>query len=311
MVADGTEPGSATYLIDDPDQSGLTADVFDGDCPQVSFCVPTLNDAETLETTLQSVRAQSYPTIEVVVVDGGSDDGTREIAARLADTVVTDEGLLGRARQTGVENSSGEVIALFDGDVVLPHEEWLAAAVRRFDYDESVSTVWPRNVAPPDAPPLTRLYFEHWELMMERRMRTGRGYLGGGNSLFRRDHLEAVGGVSRDLHWGEDFDWAKRLAEAGYSVVYHRDPVYHDTMRSLGEFMRKQFVGAETFTDTGFGLMGLTLGDVLYEQYALGLYGMVRGLLLDREPAWLLYPPYIGTRTLAYGKALVERRLGR
>jgi hypothetical protein len=51
---------------------------------------------------------------------------------------------------------------------------------------------------------------------------------------------------------------------------------------------------------TGFALMGLSKRDVLYEQVFLGARGMVRGLVLDRDASWLLFPPYIGIRIAAY-----------
>lgn len=301
----------ADYVVKDPNESELSASVVDmAEPPRVSFCIPTLNDVETLEYSLRRIRAQDYPDIEIVVVDGGSDDGTIEIAQAYADMVKTDDGLLGSARATGVQESTGEILALFDGDIYLPHDRWLHRAVAQFNFADDVSTVWPRNVAPPNAPPLTRLYFAHWDRIMNHRIASGKGYVGGGNALFRRDYLNSIGGISRDLHWGEDFDWARRLAEAGYRVVYHTDPIQHDTMRSLHTFAMKQLLGAETFTRTGFGLMGLSLTDVVYEQYALGLTGMATGLLRDREPAWLLYPPYIAIRTAAYGIGHIQRLLG-
>lgn len=302
---------SIKYPVDDPSIDTLTADVVDPDAPpMVSFCIPTLNDESTLGRFLESIEVQDYPQIEVIVVDGGSNDQTVEIAKEYGARTAYDEGTLGSARQTGFEVSTGDIVALFDADLVLPHDEWLREAVRRFNYDEAVSTVWPINVAPPDAPHLTRLYFDHWELIMEDRIVDGRGYFGGGNALFRRACLDDIGGIDADFHWGEDFDWARRLYEAGFTVVYHRDPVYHDTMRSLSRFARKQLVGAETFTDTGVELMGLTVSDVLYEQFVLGFHGMICGLLVERNPAWLWYPPYIGCRTGAYAFTYL-RQIGR
>lgn len=299
---------TSDYLVDDPATELVTDDIVDlNDPPLVSFCIPTLNDAATLSRFLESVLFQNYPDTEFVVADGGSMDETIDIAKEFGARVEYDDGTVGSARKTAFEASSGDIVAQFDADIVLPHDDWLINAVRRFNYGDHVSTVWPKNVAPPNAPPLTKLYFRHWELMIEDRIVKGRGFFGGGNALFRRSCLENAGGIDAELHWGEDFDWARRLHDAGYSVVYHRDPVYHDTMRSLRQFARKQFVGAETFTDTGFGLMGLTLSDVLYEQFGLGAYGMVRGLAVERDPVWLWYPPYLACRVGAYGSTYLKQ----
>ena len=71
-------------------------------------------------------------------------------------------------------------------------------------------------------------------------------------------------------------------------------------MHSLKEFTKKQFVGAETFTITGFKIMDLTLKDVLYEHLVLGIKGMLRGLLLERDPSWILYPYLLLIRVIGY-----------
>jgi hypothetical protein len=83
-------------------------------------------------------------------------------------------------------------------------ENWLKNAVLKFNFDDSVSTVWPRNIAPPDASLTTRLYFNHWDKIIEDRISNLRGYFGGGNSLFRSQYLDEVGGVNTAIHWGED-----------------------------------------------------------------------------------------------------------
>lgn len=290
------------YIVDSPAESQLDAGVIDEEeLPLVSICIPTYNDEDTIERCLNSFATQSFPKIEIVIVDGYSEDKTVSIARQYTDKIHQLEGPLGEARQRSVDISSGDIVALFDGDIYLPHDDWLLDGVRYFNYDETVSTIWPRNIAPPNGTLTTRLYFNHWDVIMEDRISNNRGFFGGGNSLFRRDHLEEIGGVNPDVHWGEDFDWAKRLAEAGYRVVYSRDPVYHDTMSSLVQFTKKQFTGAETFSETGFGLMGMTLANVLYEQYVLGTKGMVEGLLRERDPTWSLFPLYIALRSLAYG----------
>ena len=53
--------------------------------PLVSVIIPTYNSARTLETTLKSVKDQTYPNIEMIVVDIQSKDTTRQIAEKLWD----------------------------------------------------------------------------------------------------------------------------------------------------------------------------------------------------------------------------------
>ena len=56
--------------------------------PRVSVIILALNEAENIVHCIRSIRDQGYPDVEIVVSDGGSTDGTVELAERLADRVV-------------------------------------------------------------------------------------------------------------------------------------------------------------------------------------------------------------------------------
>lgn len=90
--------------------------------PVVSVVTPSLNQASTLAATLESVRRQTYPYIEHIVVDGGSTDGTLEILRGAADTVrwtsEPDSGMYD-ALNRGFATSSGEILAYLNAD-----DEW-------------------------------------------------------------------------------------------------------------------------------------------------------------------------------------------
>jgi glycosyltransferase involved in cell wall biosynthesis len=52
--------------------------------PRISIVVPSFNQAAFIRETLQSLVDQNYPSLEVVIQDGGSTDGAVEIAAEFA-----------------------------------------------------------------------------------------------------------------------------------------------------------------------------------------------------------------------------------
>lgn len=87
---------------------------------RLSVVVPTLNEAGAVGATLEALRPLRARGCEVVVADGGSEDGTREIAAPLADRVVA--APRGRARQqnAGAEAASGGVLLFLHADTLLP-----------------------------------------------------------------------------------------------------------------------------------------------------------------------------------------------
>ncbi len=87
---------------------------------QISVIIPTLNERDSLPTTLAS--ASTTPEVEVVVADGGSRDGTIQIAHDFGCRVVSTSP--GRARQmnVGAEESQGEYLIFLHADTLLPRE---------------------------------------------------------------------------------------------------------------------------------------------------------------------------------------------
>ncbi|HKA56107.1 MAG TPA: TIGR04283 family arsenosugar biosynthesis glycosyltransferase [Candidatus Binatia bacterium] len=81
--------------------------------------IPTLNEADTVGRTLARVRQAGG--CQLVAVDGGSDDGTPEIARGYADVVLS--APRGRARQmnVGAQAAAGEVLVFLHADTLLPH----------------------------------------------------------------------------------------------------------------------------------------------------------------------------------------------
>jgi rSAM/selenodomain-associated transferase 2 len=87
---------------------------------KLSIVIPVLNEADGIVATLaslQTLRAQGH---EVIVVDGGSQDGTPRLAAPLADRVLT--GPRGRARQmnAGAAQAKGDVLLFLHADTRVP-----------------------------------------------------------------------------------------------------------------------------------------------------------------------------------------------
>jgi glycosyltransferase involved in cell wall biosynthesis len=87
--------------------------------PLVSVIVPTKNSTATLEACLQSIRAQSYPAIELIVVDNFSTDGTQELARKYADKVFEQGPERSAQVNFGVEQASGQYVYKVDSDFVV------------------------------------------------------------------------------------------------------------------------------------------------------------------------------------------------
>jgi glycosyltransferase involved in cell wall biosynthesis len=87
--------------------------------PLVSVVIPTYNGAAFLRETVDSALAQTYPNIEVIVVNDGSTDSTPDLLAGYGDRIrsVTQRNAgTSVARNTGIRESAGEYIAFLDHD---------------------------------------------------------------------------------------------------------------------------------------------------------------------------------------------------
>ena len=102
----------------------------------VSITIPTYNNHKTLRKTLESVKAQKYKNIEIIIIDSHSNDGTLDIIKEFKEIKVFQyKGTLLGARGLGVEKAKGEFVALIDSDHVLDPDtiEKAVKAMKEFD----------------------------------------------------------------------------------------------------------------------------------------------------------------------------------
>jgi rSAM/selenodomain-associated transferase 2 len=171
--------------------------------PPLSIVVPVLDEAPCIAATLEPLRALRARGCEVVVVDGGSRDGTRDIAAPLADRVI--ESPRGRAAQmnAGAGASRGEVVLFLHADTLLPEaaDEALLAGL------QAGGALWGRfDVAIRGADPMLAVVAG---LMNARSRLTG--IATGDQAIFvRREAFERVGGFP-EIPLMEDVALSKRL----------------------------------------------------------------------------------------------------
>lgn len=279
--------------------------------PTVSFVIPVYNSKRTLEKCLKSIKEQNYPKIELIVVDNGSKDDSIRIAEQYADKIIFDDGPLGSVRQKGIDNASGEIIGSFDSDNYLPSPTWLSEVICLFNSDKSVANIWPENIAPQDATNFTKMYLKYGNLVLQRRIKNNHGFQGG-NGLFIKSKLLKIGGFDRTVHWGEDFNLAKKIL-AKYKIVYTNNFVYHDTNvgASTKDFIRKQLNYYSEFSDSGCSNMGLSYKSLLYEHTLIGFSGMIKGLLINREKEWITYPYFLFLRIYVFILVKLYKRVSK
>ncbi len=111
--------------------------------PKVSFAIPVLNSAPTINQCLLSIARQDYPSdcIEIILADGGSADNTLEIAKKYPVRIVNNPRRTGEAgKAAAIKASTGDIIALVDSDNLLPHDQWLRQMTAPFKDKQIVAS---------------------------------------------------------------------------------------------------------------------------------------------------------------------------
>lgn len=177
-----------------------------GRVKSISVVIPTLNEAESLEETV--MRARSVPEVtELIVADGGSADGTRELAERLGCRVLRGAPGRGGQMRQGAAAAKGDAVLLLHADTWLPPTAG-KAMLKVFENPGVVGGGFYKVFRDPA-----------WIMRGSRfkcaiRFYLGRRFMGDQAMFARRDVLEAVGGVP-DVPLMEEFELCRRLRSAG------------------------------------------------------------------------------------------------
>lgn len=186
---------------------------------KISVIIPTLNEAGSIDKTLDAVSALG-DDLEIIVVDGGSADSTVKLATDRG--AIVESSSPGRARQMnrGAELSTGDILVFLHADTIPPSNA-AAAVVRvlsnpdvgggsfqlRFDSDHPV------------------LRFSGWMS----RSRSPFAHYGDSGYFVRRSDFFELGGY-REIPILEDFDFLRRLSrEKGIEII--DDPVITSARR--------------------------------------------------------------------------------
>lgn len=183
---------------------------------RVTVVIPTYNTAAFIKEAVDSVLAQTYPDVRLIIVDDGSTDNTRELLAPYGDRLTylhKPNGGFASALNTGIRHSDSEFVAwLSADDVFLPEKTRLQmeqlSANRSFSISHTafheidahgkiLSTV---RVSPG--------YAEHVTISSLLR----RCYVNGSTCLFRRECFEQAGYFDESLGVASDWEMWMRLA---------------------------------------------------------------------------------------------------
>lgn len=197
--------------------------------PLVSIVTPSFNQAAFLEETILSVLRQDYPSVEYIIIDGGSTDGSvkiiRKYEQHLAYWISEPDGGQACAVNKGFAQARGELLGwLCSDDLLTPSMVSLSAAYLK--RDESIGMTYGDRVR---IDRRGNIYsFQRYPSFRHYHLRFGLS-LPQETSLFRREIFYAVGGLDESLQMALDYDLWCRLSRV--SKLQHI-PAYLGYFRS-------------------------------------------------------------------------------
>lgn len=190
---------------------------------KMSVVTVCYNACATLEETIRSVAAQTYPNIEYVVIDGGSTDGTQDILSTCDDIIdkwvsEPDEGLY-QAMNKGLKAASGDFIGFLNADDRFASSDALEAVAYTAKATEADCILADTAILSAQKPDrVKRFYsarsFRPWQFRF--------GHMPPHPSTYvRRDLLMKLGGFDAEFPISADFDLMLRLyKELNPKVAY-------------------------------------------------------------------------------------------
>jgi cellulose synthase/poly-beta-1,6-N-acetylglucosamine synthase-like glycosyltransferase len=208
----------------------------------VSIVIPAYNAAKTVGGCLDALLPQTTGSdCEIILVDDGSRDATRAIAAARGASVIGQENRgAAAARNVGAQNARGEIILFIDGDCV-PAQNWVQAMLEPFADPDIIGACGMKQTRQRGiVPRFVQLEFDY--RYDNERQRRYIDFVDSGTAAYRRAIFLANGGFDTRLADAEDVDLSYRLSERGYRMAFAENAIVYDPHpESLIEYLRRKF----------------------------------------------------------------------
>lgn len=201
--------------------------------PLVSVIIPVYNRDRYLSEAIDSVFAQNYPAIELIIVDDGSTDRSAKIAQRYLPNLryhYQPNGGIGAARNMGIALSTGEFLAFLDSDDLWMPEK-LSLQMLAFETDPELDAVFGY---------VKQFFSPEVDEQFRQRIHCSEEPVAGFLSsmmLIRRFTLLQVGLFNTELKTGIDIDWYMRAMEQNLRMTLLPDVIclrrIHETNNGL------------------------------------------------------------------------------
>jgi glycosyltransferase involved in cell wall biosynthesis len=229
--------------------------------PQLSFIVPTLNERMALPRHLAQFDAlpgEDRARLELIVADGGSTDGTPELAEALGTRLARNEGrqTIGANRNVGAAAARGRLLVFCDADTIFEDLPHVLRRIREAFADPGVVGAMPRiRVFPEERIAADRVFHSVYNGAIRWSFRTPAPFGSGQCQVVRRSAFEAVGGYPPEQVHGEDSTLFRRLRRVGH-LHYLTDCTIWESPRRYRHYGYARYLGIAAGSLIGQGLLG-------------------------------------------------------
>ena len=230
--------------------------------PLVSVVVPVYNRAGMLSDAIESIVAQDYDPIEIVVVDDGSEDGSFDVARSFHTVKCLRQPNAGAAtaRNAGIAEATGEYVTFLDSDDLMRPSK-VSTQMRYLGEHPEISCVltFQEVLLGADVPSPSWMQSAAQSGSSANVDGSGAGYPDAQalTALVRRSAAEPVGWFDPTMVVSDDVDWLMRLRAAGVGIAviperlllrrvygdnlsYRADTAQRELLRSVHAVMRRR-----------------------------------------------------------------------
>lgn len=183
--------------------------------PFISVVVPVYNGAGAIRACIEALLGQDYPLArrEIIIVDNNSTDDTAAIVAGYPVTLLHERSVKTSyaARNTGIRNAVGEIVAFTDADC-LPQADWLTHLAQGFRTPDVVGLAG--RLQPVEPVGLVDAFLAKRSPVRSQRIGGG-WYVVTANAAYRRNILLRLGMFDQRLSTGGDIDLSLRIQASG------------------------------------------------------------------------------------------------
>lgn len=197
----------------------------------VSVIMPCYNDGEYIRESIETVRKQTYPSIELIIIDDGSDDiQTRQIIEEIemegfATVLHIEHKGLSVARNTGIQAANGEYLYNLDSDDLI-EPQLIEEAVKIMDESDRIGIVYSRGDC-------FGAYNGSWDLPEYSEEAILVDNMIPATALYRKADWKQAGGYKTSMKYGlEDYDFWLSIIELGREVVRIPNVYLHYRIKS-------------------------------------------------------------------------------